>query len=107
MPSSNATFTRVTRTAYRVLILTFPLLVASAEPSKAEQLSWIRFGSPCYDYDPYDRYLRFGRYYPYPRCHCARHLHYLALSVRKHKAGAHRLKKKPRHLRLVHQMECF
>jgi hypothetical protein len=96
MPSNNATLRGKLKTAYCVLILTIPLLVASAAPSRAEQLSWIRFGIPCYDYDPYDRYHRFGRYYPYPLCHCARHLHYVALSVHRHEARAAWLKKKHR-----------
>jgi len=107
MPSSNATLRTALKTAFGVLILTIPLLVASAEPSRAEYLSWIRIASPCYDYDPYDRYHRFGRYYPYPRCHCAKRLHYVALRIHKHETRARWLKKKHRDLHLARRIGCY
>jgi hypothetical protein len=108
MPSSSAPLRGMFKAAYCVLILAIPLLVASTGPSRADQLSWIRFGSPCYGYDPYDRYHRFGRYYPYPRCYCARRLHYVGLSVHKHQPRARWLKKKHKgYVHLARRTRCY
>jgi hypothetical protein len=36
--------------------------------------SWVRLDGVCYDYDPYDWYRQYGKYYPYSEAHCHRAL---------------------------------
>jgi hypothetical protein len=47
---------------------------ASMNDAVAGMLDWIRFPGVCYDYDPYDTYRRFGKYYPYSGEKCQRRL---------------------------------
>ena len=57
-------------------------LVLGAAPARADNMfDWITIGGVCYDYDPYDRYHEFGRYYPYSGEYC-RH----RARIAKHKA---------------------
>jgi hypothetical protein len=57
--------------ALRAAVLAIPLVVACNTSSRAD---FFDFGPSvsCYDYDPYDRYHLYGKYYPYGRAHCGR-----------------------------------
>jgi hypothetical protein len=39
-------------------------------PTRAGPLNWIQFPGVCYDYDPYDKFHIFGKYYPYSGEEC-------------------------------------
>ena len=47
-----------------------PLVIVSVVASSADTGFGFGFGGPCYDYDPYDRYHLYGKYYPYNKAHC-------------------------------------
>jgi hypothetical protein len=63
------------------------LMIASnafASPSWAGPLDWIEFPGVCYDYDPYDRFQLYGKYYPYSGEECQERRR-----ARGHKSKAH------------------
>jgi hypothetical protein len=39
-------------------------------PAGAGPLNWIQFPGVCYDYDPYDTFHLYGKYYPYSGEEC-------------------------------------
>jgi hypothetical protein len=58
-------------------LLAFGMTLSAGAPTNvavAGMLDWIRFPGVCYDYDPYDQYRRFGKYYPYSGEKCRRRL---------------------------------
>ena len=57
------------------VIAAVPPVIANAAASSADISFGFGFGGPCYDYDPYDRYHLYGKYYPYNRAHCGRLSH--------------------------------
>jgi hypothetical protein len=78
--------------ALLTVIAAVPLVIANAASSSADNGLGFRFGSPCYDYDPYDPYHLYGKYYPYNRGHCrgrsyARRVVVTAISARAESAG--------------------
>jgi hypothetical protein len=72
----------------RLLVAAAGLLTAASvvlpSPTRAGPLDWIRIRGVCYDYDPYDKFHLYGKYYPYSGEECRdRRL------TRKHKSKAH------------------
>jgi hypothetical protein len=52
------------------VIAAVPLVMSNAASPSADSGLGLGFSGPCYDYDPYDRYHLYGKYYPYNRTHC-------------------------------------
>ena len=72
----------------KLLLMTVGLLIAASatfpSPGRAGPLDWIQFPGVCYDYDPYDKFQLYGKYYPYSGDECRERRH-----ARKHKAKAY------------------
>lgn len=69
------------------LAVTGLLIISStafASPGRAGPLDWIQFPGVCYDYDPYDRFQLYGKYYPYSGEECRERRH-----ARRHKTRAY------------------
>ena len=68
------------------------LLILTAGDIKAGDniFKWIGVGRICYDYDPYDRYHEFGKYYPYSGKYCRRRIKRHAIVIAKHEGREER-----------------
>ena len=59
--------------SYRLVAAAGVLVAAGfffAPPTLAGPLEWIQFPGVCYDYDPYDKFHLYGKYYPYSGDEC-------------------------------------
>jgi hypothetical protein len=70
-----------------MLVMAGILIVAGAPSSSAGPLGWIQFPGICYDYDPYDKFHLYGKYYPYRHEECRDR--WLMRAHRAHKEKTH------------------
>jgi hypothetical protein len=70
MGANPGTTTMTLKKALWTVAAAVPLVIADAASLSADIGFGLGFSGPCYDYDPYDRYHLYGKYYPYNRAHC-------------------------------------